>query len=396
MIPSHVLGFCKFVSQNERDISAGVFSNIQSMVTLTNVIIEDTTSFTAIYFAGGGSSMTIRNTCIGEGNNQGTIYISEESNYIAESNFIDPSFVSSVCEESGIRLIQELPGSGCFDVNRTDCEFNCTSFVEVDTCNARLETLAPSIAPINMTQSPTVTNNTTLRPTVATSTPSSVGITASPQPSAPTIQPSSILLPLPTATPIVLPPSFTATSSPITDTLPTSLPTDTPAPSIENSLTTNPSLLPRPSLRPTTHTSPTFFETELPTSTIPPSTSKPSCDCYSGKGKKSKKKKGKDKGKGKGKGNDVNDDGIFSDDDDVNLNHRRNVYSDDKTDGYNDDCICRESRKGKGKEKGKGGRGKGKGGHGKGHESEVESETHQSNARVNHILQLLARNDNQR
>lgn len=35
-----------FLRQNERDISAGVFSNIQSMVSLTNFKVEDTESFT--------------------------------------------------------------------------------------------------------------------------------------------------------------------------------------------------------------------------------------------------------------------------------------------------------------------------------------------------------------
>ena len=345
--------------------------------------------------------MTIRNTCIGAGSNQGTIYISEESNYTAESNFIDSQFVTSVCVESGLRLIQELPGSGCFDVNRTDCNFNCTSFVEVDTCMIQLETFTPSIAPNNVTQVPTAINNTTFQPTIATVTPSTVNMTFAPS-QQPTPQPIPIAIP--TSVPIALPPSFTATSSPTAAVLPTTLPT------------ISPSRFPRPSLRPTPKTPPTSFETQLPTLTMPPSTFKPSCDCHSGKGKS--KKMGKDKGMGKGKGGDSdldsNDDwGIATylsdDDDDANSYHRSLAHYSDTTDDdddtesqTDDNCVCRESRKGKGKsKKGKGGHGKGKGkGKGKGRANDSHSDTtlenHESLSRQNHILHYLERNDNQR
>jgi hypothetical protein len=38
--------FFTHLTQNERDISAAVFANMQSMVTLTNLTIDDTESFT--------------------------------------------------------------------------------------------------------------------------------------------------------------------------------------------------------------------------------------------------------------------------------------------------------------------------------------------------------------
>jgi hypothetical protein len=357
-----------------------------------------------IYFASSGSNLRIQNSCILAGNNQGTIYISEESNYTAETNYIDSLFATSVCQEAGLRLIQELPGSGCFDVNRTDCEFNCTSFVEVDTCMLRLETFAPSIAPINDTQAPTAT----FQPTITTPTPSSINMTFEPsrQPDLSTTQPIVVPMPIPTSVPIVLPPSFTATSSPIAAILPT----------IQPSLT--PTHLPRPSLRPTPKTQPTSLETQLPTSTIYPSSSNPLCDCHSGKGKKSKKKgKGKGMGKGKGKGGDRNDDSnddwdiaqFLSDDDHVDSYHRGTAYYGDDTDDNNytpatqndKDCFCRESRKGKGKsKKGKDGYGKGKK-KGKGHTDSSyynhnALKIHEPKSQKSELLQFLERNDNER
>jgi hypothetical protein len=346
------------------------------------------------------------NSCIGEGDNQGTSYVSEESNFIGDSNYINPAFVSSVCQEAGMRLIQEQVGSGCFDVNRTDCDFNCTSFFDADTCLARFETLAPSITPVNVSLMPTFMDNTSFLPTMTTITPSSQQPSSINDTSMPTLESAtstpSLAAPANTEMPtkLVLPPSFTATSSPMEDTLPTFQPgTLTVAPS-ESGSSRRPIPVPsrsgQPTLRPIISI-PSLFETELPTSTdrpttvAPSNTFKPSCDCY-GKGKKSKKnmgknmKDGKGMSMGKGKGGHAS---YYTDDaaqykyetydDDYNVSHDDKYHSKAIYEDNDDNCICSDTEgKGKG---GKSNSGKGKGKKGDGSSGDIDFGSHGSTAK---------------
>jgi hypothetical protein len=249
-----------------------------------------------LLFANGNSRLDVQQLCADSGNTQAVVYVSEESQYSSLDNYIGPNFISSVCPDPGLRLVQESPNSGCFQANRTDCSFNCTTFFDAETCRAQV-TEAPTSRP---TQKPSAKPSLppTLAPTINMT--SATPVTAAP--SNITMAPSEA-------------PSFVTT-------IPTSAPT-TKKPASSQPETTSPA--------------PSRYYTNSPT--VKPT--KPICDC-------SKSAKGKGKGKGskgggskKSKGSKGSKGSTYMDDDFFN-----DYYDDFYDDSY---CDCGSYGNGKGK-----------------------------------------------
>ena len=88
--------------------------------------------------------------------------MSEESTYTTSDNFIESDFSSSVCPDDSGRLVQEQPGSGCFQTG--ECEFECVPFFRAADCaleRSEAPSSSPSISPAPtelMTAAPTPPN----------------------------------------------------------------------------------------------------------------------------------------------------------------------------------------------------------------------------------------------
>jgi hypothetical protein len=113
--------------------------------------------------------MEITRSCAKEGSVQAAVYVSEESAIVSSDNFINADFGIAVCNNDEGHLVQERPGSGCFEANRTDCAFDCEVFFNGTVCRAD-ETDAPTLAPTN---APT---SATPRPTPGLSLPPGISL----------------------------------------------------------------------------------------------------------------------------------------------------------------------------------------------------------------------------
>lgn len=252
-------------------------------------------------FANGNSRLDVQQLCADSGNTQAVVYVSEESQYSSLNNYIGINFISTVCPDPGLRLVQESPKSGCFQANRTDCNFNCTSFFDAETCQAQV------------TDSPT--SHPTQLPSAKPLLP-------------PTVQPT---LDINSSTPVTAAPSNIKMAP---SAAPSSTNITTSAPTIRKPETRPPQTSPPE----TTSPAPSGFYTNRPT--VKPT--KSICDC-------SKSAKGKGKGKGnkgggskKSKGGSKSSKGSTYVDDDF-----FNDYNDDFYD--NSYCDCGSFGKGKGK-----------------------------------------------
>lgn len=230
------------------------------------------------------------------------------STYTSNSNFIDPSFVSSVCPVQGMRLIQEQKGSGCFQANRADCSFGCMPFFDANSCLAQAS-LPPSSVPSTMTKTTKTPSLSPAMPSgVPSTSPSQKPVSQKPVSQKPVVSQRPVsqkpvsqkpvsLTGVPSLPPNTTMPTYqpqTTAPSPGSVTLP---PINT-APPAEHVPSTAPTdalygWLRKPSSYPANKQ--TLRPAGTPSPTIAPS-SKPLCNCSKGsKGGKSKNKKKKGK-----------------------------------------------------------------------------------------------------
>jgi len=83
----------------------------------------------------------VQGSCVLEGESQAAIYESRDSVLTFESNYIHPDYSASVCAEAGMRMAKELPGAGCFVGDGSECDFECVSFFDKDSCEEALATI---------------------------------------------------------------------------------------------------------------------------------------------------------------------------------------------------------------------------------------------------------------